>query len=186
MIKNFTKLSYIITLFTTMIVQGDYLSDFVDEPFYRLCTICEKALINSGRNIKELNNDIIQVFGKSTFLRKYLYHNDRDFTDCCEIFYFIKNFKDSSLTAKEQKLTLFVTEVALNYLMKHLYVFSFPEYKLSEEDIHFVNNLNLKSYREQCTPLALKIPTEEASNTPSKTEENTPIPNTKIDSCALL
>ena len=184
MIKNDIKLSYIITLFATMIAQGNYLSDFVDEPFYQLCTICEKALINSGRNIQELKADIVQVFGIKRFV--FIMHNDRDFTDTCEIFYFIKNFKDSSLTAREQKVTLYATEVALNYLMKHLYAFSFPEYKLSEEDIHFVTSLDLKSYQEQCTPLALKIPTEEASNTPSKTEENTPIPNTKIDSCALL
>ncbi len=187
MIKCFVRLSYVITLFPTMIIQGDYLSNFVDEPFYQLCTICEKALINSGRNIKELNNDILQVFGKRTFLRTYLYHNDRNFTDCCEIFYFIKNFKDSSLTAREQKATLYATEVALNYLMKHLYAFSFPEYKLSEEDIHFVTSLDLKSYREQCTPLALKIPIEEASNTPSKPKENTTTSsNKKSDTCTLL
>ena len=186
MIKYFIRLFCIILLFPTMIAQGDYLSDFVDEPFYQLCTICEKALINSGRTINELNNDIIQVFGKRTFLRTYLYHNDRDFTDTCEIFYFIKNFKDTSLMYEEKMYAFHATRVALDYLMQHLFVFSFPEYKLSEEDIHFVNSLNLKSYREQCIPLALKIPTEEASNTPSKPKENTPIPTTKSDTCTLL
>lgn len=186
MIKCFVKLSYIVTLFTTMIAQGGYLSDFADQPFYRLCAICEKALINSGRNMQELDRDIVQTFGKINFARCYLQHHDRNYTDTCEIFYFIKNFKDSSLTAREQKATLYATEVALNYLMKHLYAFSFPEYKLSEEDIHFVTSLDLKSYREQCTPLALKIPIEEASNNSTNPKENTPTPNTKVDSCTLL
>ena len=186
MIQYFVKLSYIVTLFTTMIAQGGYLSDFADQPFYRLCAICEKALINSGRNIQELDRDIVQTFGKTNFARCYLQHYERNFMDTCEIFYFVKNFKDSSLTAREQKVTLFATEIALDYLMEHLYAFSFPKYKLSEEDIDFVNNLDLKSYREQCTPLALKIPTEETSNRSTKPKENTSIPTTKSDTCTLL
>ena len=183
MVKRFMRLFYIILLFPAVIAQGDCLSDFVDEPFYQLCTICEKALINSGRNINELNNDIVYVFGKRNFLRSYIYHNDRDFKDCCEIFYFVKNYKDTFLSKEEQHYMILALSIALLYFCQEKDYFC-KVFTLSQDDANFVKTINLENYYKRCR--LLKIPTEEASNTPSKTEENTSIPNTKIDSCALL
>ena len=183
MIKNFIKLSYVISMLATTTVKCEILSDLIDEPFYRLCNICEKALIDLGEDLKELNDKIVHIFGKRTFLRNYIHHNDRDFIDYCEIFYFIKNFKDTVLSEEEQQYMLHALSIALFHfnLEKnccHIFI-------SSQNDANFVKSLNLENYYNKCISLRVKMKLK-TSNSSSESKENTPIPSTKVDSCALL
>lgn len=183
MIKNFIKLLCNITIFAIMTVQGEILSDLVDEPFYRLCNICEQVLIDLGIDLKNLDDEIVHVFGKRTFLKNYIHHNDRDFVDDCKIFYFVKNYESTFLSEEEQQYMLHALSVALFHFdleKKCCHVFI-----SSQNDANFVKSLNLENYYNKCISLKVKMKLK-TSNASIQTEENTPTSEKKSDSCTLL
>ena len=97
-----------------------------------LCVICEK--------INEM-----PVLGNISRLSQFLYHNDRDFNDCCEALLLCKNLcYNSILRKKEEDLCIKSIKCVLCHLYKiQTYIFSLYGNKLDRSDWEFLEKLDI-------------------------------------------
>ena len=101
-----------------------------------LCDICEKI---NGMPVLDNNS--------TSSLSQFLYHNDRDFEDCCEALLLCKNLCYSSILRKEEEdLCLKSIKCVLCHLYKvQTCIVSLYESKLDKAEGEFLKKLDVIS-----------------------------------------
>lgn len=105
---------------------------FAVENILPLCAICEK--IGGPYDSSEVSA-----------LSRFLYHNDRDFSDCCRVFQLCKTLSDSSVL--ENKVELQGIK-CIRYVLAYLHtwkagILSGYRDKLDESDYNFIEKLDI-------------------------------------------
>lgn len=126
---------FIVLLIISLISQG-YASPlkeiFEMKEISSLYNICEKI------NIKTITDDI-------SGLSRFLYHNDRDFDDCCQVLILCKRLSDKpELKNTEESLCVKSVKCILAHLLKiKSCIYSIYRDKLSESDCEFFEKLDV-------------------------------------------
>lgn len=97
-----------------------------------LYNICEKI------NEKTIIDDV-------SLLSRFLYHNDRDFEDCCQALILCKKLSDTStLKNTDESLCIKSIKCVLGHLLIiKSYIYSLYKNKLSETDCEFFKRLDV-------------------------------------------
>ncbi len=120
------------------------LSDLLaDDNLLQVCKLGENVLRKLNCDLNELDNRVSR-WGIKFYLGQFLCHNDRDFGDCCRIFYLIKTLKSVPLTEEEEVCITRGFIKALQYLYELfcLYKISMPCFGLTEEEYNFLATLD--------------------------------------------
>lgn len=147
MFDRFIKLLYFLTWYFLGMVTFSYatrLNDLLDDNnLLHVCELSEKILRKFNYNLNELD-ERINRWGIKFYLSQFLYHNDRDFLDCCCIFYLIKTFKNIPLTKEEEARNVVSFIVSLDHLnnLVNLFHIHMTQFGLTEEEHNFLANLD--------------------------------------------
>lgn len=185
MFDRFIKLLYFLSWYFVGMATFSYatwLSDLLeDDNLLQVCELGEKVLKSFNHDLKKLEDWVGRCEIKF-YLGQFLYHNDRDFLDCCRIFYLIKIFKNIPLTKEVESRAAASFIVGLNCLndLINLFHISMTRYDLTEEEHNFLASLD---YNE----LIRKIRTSR-KDTPQQSSEPADIvqPKSTKTSCSLL
>ena len=181
MFDRFIKLLYFLSWYFFGMATFSYatqLSDLLeDDNFLQVCELGEKVLKSFNYDLKESEKRVNQC-EINFYLGQFLYHNDRDFLDCCFVFHLIKTLKSIPLSEEEDFCITRSGLKALQYLYELfcLYKISMPCFNLTEEEYNFLTTLN---YHELARKIRACQDTQKQSSEPVQPKSTKP-------SCTLL
>lgn len=104
---------------------------FAEQEFEKLSNICKKI------NSEPINNC------DTTKLDHFLWHNDRDFLDCCQIYNFCKYLASIDISSDTEKQCLTCLKYVLAYLTtKKQAILHVYKHRITKKDSEFLKKLD--------------------------------------------
>ena len=154
---------------------------FENEDVLHLCKLAEKLYDFSYELNEGLQPGAIQSYCSS-----FVHHNDRDLSDCCELFYTMKLCKDIPLERDDDRCAFRVLWLALRYFNSTFIHFCLIYIKdISQDDIDFLNSQFPTRISEKMKEIASKyyrIDPSDTQQAPTKATQQAP----KKSSCTIL